>query len=56
MRNNELIELVYGIAMKQLIKQVSIQCKERGILLDTVWNNAQSMIKSQIVKPCKPFD
>lgn len=50
---NSLTELVYSIAMDQLIKQVSIQCKERGALLDTVWANTIELIKSHQGQPCK---
>jgi len=33
----ENLEVIYSSALKECIRAVSIDCKERGILLDKVW-------------------
>ena len=35
----ENLEVVYSSALKECIRQVSIDCKERGILLDKIWKS-----------------
>jgi hypothetical protein len=39
----ELTQTVYQIAMKEVIKQVHIECKERGRLVNQIWNDSISM-------------
>lgn len=32
-------QLIYSICLKELIRQVSANCVERGLLLDKIWNS-----------------
>ncbi|CAD8059272.1 unnamed protein product [Paramecium sonneborni] len=45
----ERIQLIYASCLKELIKQVSIECTERGDLLQTVWDFYVELI-GQIIK------
>lgn len=36
----ELAQCVYAIAMEEIIRQVHVECKERGNLLASIWKAA----------------
>jgi len=42
----------YKLAMKELIKQVYVECKERGQLLENIWVEAMEMKSNEQNKIC----
>jgi len=43
----------YKIVMKEIIKQVYIECKERGWLLESIWNQAMELKLTEQTKSSK---
>lgn len=48
-----LTNTVYKIVMKELIKQVYVECKERGQLLEMIWSQAMTLKSTQDEKLSK---
>ncbi|CAD8105512.1 unnamed protein product [Paramecium sonneborni] len=44
----EEIALIYSSCLKEIIRQVSLECKERGCLLEKVWNSYIALIDQLI--------
>ena len=39
-------QFIYGACLKEIMKQVKVNCRERGELLDKVWNEYLSLFET----------
>lgn len=44
----ESTHMIYSACLNEIIKQVSVQCKERGMLMSKVWNAYQSLFEKAL--------
>ena len=42
-------QFVYGACLKEVIKQVEVECKERGVFLDSLWSRYLNLFEKLII-------